>query len=246
MRNLILFFILFSILDAKETNLNFQNGNKFYIEKKYNDAIKEYEAILSLGIESPEVHFNIANSYFKINNLGKAILHFEKANKLDRNSEDILFNLKYAQAKRIDKIDLIPEFFLKTWLLNINNIFSSGIGFIIMYLGFLFGLIFLTIVYFYSSLNRKVFYVGIILSLLSFCTILIYEYGESEKSSKNEGIITTSIVNIKLSPARDSEDAFLLHEGTKFILLDNVGTWFKIQLSDGKIGWIESTNFGKI
>lgn len=47
MRNLILFFILFSILDAKETNLNFQNGNKFYIEKKYNDAIKEYEAILS-------------------------------------------------------------------------------------------------------------------------------------------------------------------------------------------------------
>ena len=182
--------------------------------------------------------------YFKNNNLGKAILHFEKANKLDRNNEDILFNLQYAQAKRIDKIDLIPEFFLKTWFKPLNP--TNKKYFQSLYLGFLFGLIFLTVVYFYSSLNRKVIFVGIILSLLSFCTILIYEYGESEKSSKVEGIITTSIVNIKLSPVRDSEDAFLLHEGTKFILLDNVGDWFKIQLSDGKIGWIESTNFGKI
>ncbi|HBH21366.1 MAG TPA: hypothetical protein DDX33_05210 [Rikenellaceae bacterium] len=34
----------------------------------------------------------------------------------------------------------------------------------------------------------------------------------------------------------------MLHEGTKVIIVDRVGDWFNIELSDGRQGWLLSSD----
>ena len=53
---------------------------------------------------------------------------------------------------------------------------------------------------------------------------------------KNGVIIEPSVI-AKVSPDKDSNDAFVIHEGLKVRLEDNIGDWYKIRLQDGKIGW---------
>ena len=45
---------------------------------------------------------------------------------------------------------------------------------------------------------------------------------------------------VKSAPSTQSEDLFILHEGTKVLVLETFNNWTKIKLSDGMIGWLES------
>jgi uncharacterized protein YgiM (DUF1202 family) len=45
---------------------------------------------------------------------------------------------------------------------------------------------------------------------------------------------------VKSEPNLRSSESFKLHEGTKVQILDSVNNWKKIQLADGKTGWISS------
>jgi SH3-like domain-containing protein len=57
-----------------------------------------------------------------------------------------------------------------------------------------------------------------------------------------KGVIVENTVNVKLSPDTGSNDTFIIHEGIKVILEDEVDNWIKIRLEDGKVGWIPQNN----
>ena len=61
-----------------------------------------------------------------------------------------------------------------------------------------------------------------------------------------DAIVFTPTVNIKSSPDENSKDIFVLHEGTKISLLDVVGDWQEIRISNGSIGWIKTSDIKKI
>ena len=43
---------------------------------------------------------------------------------------------------------------------------------------------------------------------------------------------------VRNAPTFNSEEVFILHEGTKVVVLDAVDNWKKIKLIDGKQGWM--------
>jgi SH3-like domain-containing protein len=45
-------------------------------------------------------------------------------------------------------------------------------------------------------------------------------------------------VNAKSSPDELSTNMFVLHEGTKVVLIDSVQNWKEIRISDGNKGWV--------
>ena len=47
-------------------------------------------------------------------------------------------------------------------------------------------------------------------------------------------------VNGKSSPDNSGTDLFVIHEGSKVTVEDEMGDWFEIKLSDGNKGWIPS------
>jgi len=57
-----------------------------------------------------------------------------------------------------------------------------------------------------------------------------------------KAIIFSPLINGKSSPDDSGTDLFVLHEGTRVSVEDEVGEWFEIRLSDGNKGWIPANS----
>jgi len=223
-------------------------GNKFYQEQKFEDAIKIYQKIIAQGYESSALYYNIGNSYFRLGKLGYAILYYEKALKISPGDEDILYNLKVANARTVDRISELPKLFIiQWWEILITSLSLNGwaVITIIIYL------LLLTSIgaYFLSrktNLQKIAFNTGVVSIIFFVISLLILIARYNHEKSTNYGILLESAYSAKVAPDEKSNDAFLIHEGIKFVVEDNVNNWSKIRLADGKIGWIPDDKFGKI
>ena len=101
-------------------------ANTLYNESAYDSAAVIYESIINKGYSSATLYYNLGNTYYKLRNYPLAIYYYEKSLKLDPKNEDTKHNIEIAKVFISDKIESVPEFFVKTWLKNISNTFSIG------------------------------------------------------------------------------------------------------------------------
>jgi tetratricopeptide (TPR) repeat protein len=253
MKNLVIMICLLSLavnVSAQPTNAEslIESGNQAYSSADYNTAVSQYESVLRSGFESSVLYFNLGNAYFKLNNIPASILYYEKAAKLDPTDENIQFNLALANSRIIDKMEPLPEFFLRTWYKSGMHLFSSdqwahiGLVCFILALGGLAlfivsGLVFL----------RKIAFWSVILLLGMMTISLIFSWGEYRDYSKHDSaIIFTPTVTVKSSPTDTSVDLFVIHEGTKVFITDLVEGWSEVRLANGNVGWVKTETFRAI
>jgi tetratricopeptide (TPR) repeat protein len=253
MKNLLIILGLF-LLAAKvpaqsnEQQSIYELANQAYSSAEYGEAITQYEAILGSGYESSGLYFNLGNAYFKMNNIPAAILFYEKARKLDPTDENIKFNLELANSRIIDKIEPLPELFLKTWWKSARDLLSSdrwarfGIaGFILVLISFTLFIISRSV-----SIRKITFWSGVLLVSLTMLSLLFSLSSYREYSSQSSAIIFTPTVTVKSSPNEASVDLFVIHEGTKIFISDRVEGWSEIQLVNGNVGWVKTESFRPI
>lgn len=75
--------------------VSFQQGNAAYNEGNYKQAIKIFEEIIGNHGFSASVLYNLGNSYAQNNEIGRAILSYERARILKPGDPDITGNLQY-------------------------------------------------------------------------------------------------------------------------------------------------------
>ena len=119
-----------TLLDNKLEDVTKTKGDSAYIKEDYAAAIQIYEALLKNG-EASEVYYNLGNSYYKIGEIAKAVLNYERALLLQPGNSDIRANLEVARAKTIDKVEPTPEVFSKQIMWKKIG-FISGIIFLII------------------------------------------------------------------------------------------------------------------
>jgi tetratricopeptide (TPR) repeat protein len=223
-------------------------GNKFYQQGLYEQAIDEYHKIISQGYESSTLYYNLGNSYFKAGKIGLAILYYEKGLRNDPGNEDILYNLRIANSRTVDKIIEVPKIFIVKWWELLVTTFSL-IGWlaitVVIYLIFLVGIGF----YFLSrklNFQRIGFLISSIALSVLIIAIVISISRYNHEVSTDFGILVEQVYSVKTSPDVKGSDAFIIHEGIKFSIEDEVNNWIKIRLADGKVGWIPKNVFGQI
>lgn len=241
---IILVFALSALsVSAGENEVLLQKGNTLYQKGNYKEALNIYKQIFDKGLESSVLYYNLGNAYFKTGDVPSAIIFYEKAKRLDPADDDIDFNLKVSNQKIIDKTDVLPQLFYQRWWNNLTGLFSLD-GWAIATIVFFAFTLFLFAVYFAtrSIILRKVsFYVGIVIFLLSILSIVFALQQHQKLMEKNEAIIFTPSVTIKSSPDEKGQDLFILHEGTKVGIIDNIGEWTEIRLSNGSVGWMRTS-----
>jgi tetratricopeptide (TPR) repeat protein len=216
--------------------------------KRYDIAVKYYEKVLASGQESADIYYNLGNCYYKQNALAKAIWYYEKARKLKPGDDDIRHNLRIANSRIVDKIDVVPELFYKRWWNIIANSMSVDDWARFTILVFV---LFLVSSGFYLLMKRLVvrkiaFWVGIILFIASLFGYLFAWEKHNQLSNRKEAIIFIPAVPVKSSPDESSVDLFVIHEGTKVSLTDSIGGWYKVVILNGSVGWIPSEAFKSI
>lgn len=230
-----------SFAQGKSSEELFKQANDFYIKGDFLNAIKSYEEIVSSGKESSQIYFNLGNSYYKLNKISSAILFFERAKRLSPNDEDINFNLKISNLKVIDKIEPLPVFFLYEWIGIVRNFFSGdGWAEISIVFSFLsFGLIIVFLFVWQPVIKKLIFVAGICSIFILICSYIFANQQSTAENTQNTAIIFATNINVKASPEDNGTDIFVLHEGTKVIILDEVGVWKKIRLANGNVGWLQ-------
>jgi tetratricopeptide (TPR) repeat protein len=74
----------------------FMDGQAAYDEGRYAEAIHCYESMLSNGVVNAEVHYNLANAFFKSGDLPPAVRHYRTAWYTAPRDPDINANLHFA------------------------------------------------------------------------------------------------------------------------------------------------------
>lgn len=223
----------------------YTSANAAYKAGQYDQAASGYEKVLTHGYKSPEVYYNLGNCYYKLNNLGKAILNYERAQNLAPDDEDIQHNLKLANLLTIDKIQPVPQLGLvKGWNNFVCSQSSKGWG--------MFSVIFIWLsllafaIYLFMGSRRIFSTLGILLLLLSVGAFFLAVEQTSTERNPDSAILMVTNAFVKSAPDANGNDLFMIHEGVKLRLLDQVGSWEKIRLADGKVGWVEKSTFEKI
>ena len=222
-----------------------EQANQLYSSASYLEAVVQYESVIASGYESASLYFNLGNAYFKLNDIPSAVLFYEKAHKLDPTDEDIKFNLKLANSRIIDKMEPIPEFFLKSWWSDARDIFSSNQWAKLGLSGFILGLISVIMFIISSSvfIRKIAFWTAVLLISLMSLSFLFSISSYREFSKQSSGIIFTPTVTVKSSPTENSVDIFVIHEGTKVTITDSVESWSEVRLANGSVGWVKTDSF---
>ena len=225
----------------------FAKANTLYNESAYDSAAIVYESIINNGYSSATLFYNLGNTYYKIGNYPLAIYYYEKSLKLDPKNEDTKHNIEIAQAFISDKIESVPEFFVKTWWKNISDSCSINTWSIITLV--IFGTLLICLFFYFTArtriLKKSMFFIGLILIILNISCFSITIKKSNYIKSQNEGIIITPTITVKSSPSSSSVDLFVLHEGSKVKILDNADNWDKIKIANGSIGWLPSSTIIK-
>ncbi|MCW5514849.1 tetratricopeptide repeat protein [Muriicola sp. Z0-33] len=243
MKGLILIFALFfCFLGNAQNEAIFNRATDAYNEGDYQQAISFYDQILEKGEHSAALYFNLGNSYYKLNQIAPSIYYYEKALLLKPEDAEIKTNLAYAQNMTLDAIEVLPETGLSKIYQRITGRMSfdqwayTAVVFLVLFvLGYL-GFYFLQ----YATQKRIALISSLTFLMVSFIAILFAFMQYSQFKAEQPAIIFSEVVSVKSEPNNRSGEAFVLHEGTKVNVLEQLNDYRKIQLVDGKIGWIPS------
>lgn len=242
------FMIAASVAVAQTLEDEFQQANEHYRAGRFREAADRYESILRQGIVSSPLFFNLGNAYYRLGNIPQAILAYERAMRLEPGDPDVVFNLRLARMRTIDRIEPVPELFLISWIRAAGGAVSLGTAaatFVAAWIMLFGSLAFLQVV---ASNPWTVFLRWIVLGSLTLTIVSggVLGLHASQIGDRSEAIVTSDVVTAKTSPDAQSVDAFVIHGGLKVRLEDTVGEWTKIILADGKVGWIRFSTVERI
>lgn len=216
-------------------------GNAAYQEGDFAAAVEAYQAVLESGYRSAGLEYNLANAYFKTGELGRALLHWERAQELAPGDQDIQANLDLARSLTVDAVEPLPRFWLLSvvdwWIGLLPAGWLRGIvafGWLAVSGGIVLRI--LSRAMWAPTIGTSLVAVGGLLLLLFAPVMLIRETGVG---LPEEAIILADAVRVQSAPsAEDNLTLFEIHEGTKVRVDQRTAEWLEVVLEDGKVGWV--------
>lgn len=174
-------------------------ANTAYINGDFHAAADTYEELLSRGVSSMKLYYNLGNAYFKDDRIGKAILYYNRALRLAPGNDDIRYNLSVAEARTKDNIEDIPEFFFVTWMRDIRHMMGCT-AWSLLSLALLACMLGLFLVYLLAqriSLRKAGFY-GTVVAALLFMLTTWFAVGERrEMLDDTSAVVMTASTAVK-------------------------------------------------
>ena len=245
MKKLLIVFLLVSdCLFAQDNKSLFQQASQDYANGNYEAAINKYESILKSGEVSASLYYNLGNAHYKLDHIAPSIYNYEKALQLDPGYKDAENNLAFAQNMTLDAIDDLPKSSLsKIFNGIISKLSFNGWAWLAVVFSIVLSVCFL--LYYLSAfvLKKRIFFTGFVVGIIVMIASVSFAYMQyGIQQSKKYAIVFAEESTVRSEPNPQSSNAFLLHEGTKIKILDNFNGFYKIELADGRQGWVKEND----
>lgn len=241
-------------------------ADTLYTQGEFAKAAEAYLAVAQVDGDSPELLFNLANSYAQIGDLGRAILYYSRANRLAPTNKEIKNNLEYFTSKVEDsnraelrgkKTSVAPDH--ATFFQSVNRFicadFSRNMWAYIAVFAFIL-LIGQIAVYLFCSdvrLRKFGFFGGICSFFVSIICVVFAFMSASYYDSNDKAVLLTYKTELLIEPSSDAKPASnLLCQGTRFDIIaeetdvEGRPTWYKVRLNSDIEGWLRASDIAII
>jgi tetratricopeptide (TPR) repeat protein len=229
-------------VDETDVNALFDAGNQAYKEKNYQEAAEKFRSILETGIRNGQVEFNLGNAYFRLGQLGRSILHYERAHRLLPRHRDIVQNLKVARKQCEDQMEeekrnAVVAFFSELSMRYTANEWATFASILLLAVG---ALITARTFCHGVSTRRRLRHLAVVAAI-----ILVWSGSNAavqvHRAAQREAIIVKPEVQVYAEPnPGHAQHLFLLHEGSKVRIQRSGGDWTLVQYAAGLRGWCEA------
>ena len=200
-------FLYCSLALGQETETTFENANSAYNAGQFENAVMLYKEILESGQHSAELYFNLANSYYRLNQVGESIFYFEKAKQLQPTDEDINVNSAFAQNMAIDAVEVLPKSQITQLREKTIDLFSQdGWAYFIILLAWLLVLFWGLYLWNKAPVIKRTFFVStLVLGLLLIGSLLIAVVKSSNTADTTYGILFNEKMEVWAEPNSRAE-----------------------------------------
>lgn len=229
--------IVLTVYADTSYNELWQKGNHFYTEKKFDSAASYYEKIAGLTPSNAEVYYNLGNSYYRLNNIGLAVLNYERALLYKPNFKKAKDNLELTQNRIANRIQPTQDiFFVKWWhqLTSAHLANTWSVITLVLFLVLLFSIVAPRLGMFSSFFSKRVTF----FSALSFVIVAMIAYQSANNIAiRNKAVVMQPDTELH-EQKNDTKSIGLLPEGTVVTINDMDSLLVKVALPDGRSGWI--------
>ena len=218
----------------------FDQGTQHYGEGAYQEALTAYGKALEQGYAGGALYYNMGNAYYRLDELGQAIRHYEKARRFIPDDPQLLHNLDIARSKINAPFSTLPKPFWITWwkqyIVRTGPTLFFILGFIFYGIAAaLFGHRIWT-----STRNpwhRRALSASLLLGLLLLATAFAVSL---DRTLDRQAILIADRTALREAPQAIAPSDLDVSEG---ILLDVLGqqeNWLEVRLPNGVTGWIQA------
>ncbi len=218
---------------------DFLDGLKHYEAGEYEKAAVLFDKLAADGIHNGKLYYNLANAYLKQNNLGLAMLWYERAQRLIPGDPDLNFNMDYARSLLKDEPGTFssPVFqVIFFWKELLPTVVWQWIGIIT---GTIFWCLLAGAYYFRKRGLRPFIYSFLCVMLLSSGTAV---YLSNASTLHPRAVVLDKVVSVRSGISSETTELFVLHEGTLVAVEKQMDGYLKIRYAKDKIGWVSNRN----
>jgi len=234
-------------MSKQEAEALVQQANTAYSGSHYEQALALYDSART-EYASATLFYNIGNCHFKLNDIPRAILFYERALRLSPGSDDIQANLDLARQQVVDRINALPSFSLgNTW-----SSFRGGRDVDQWARRALWGctalfVLLAGVLLVRANMVKRMLQVAAVIALLfSLMATGFAAVRKAEVTSTDEAIVMQAKVDVRSEPRDGSTVLFVLHKGTKVEVLQDANGWNEVRLPNGNVGWMPATAMERI
>ena len=226
----------------------FLQGNAAYQKGDFTAAAAAYQKIVDTGVQNSRVDFNLGNAFFRLNQIGKAILYYEKARRLDPGDEDVRENLRFANLHLRDRILSEKDPIVLEALRRGRDAVSPGTV-SVLFLALYLSAMVLIALWILLRGRRGAFVLGF--SAAALLTLALVSGGWlalqlQARGAGDEAIVLADKLEVLSGPGAENTLLASVHEGTKVRIHGRRAEWFQITLPDGRAGWIRGEGLGVV
>lgn len=249
--------VVLGAISAQALTIN-QQADSAYNKENYRQAIALYEQSIAADGPSSVLYYNLGNAYYRNDNLGRAVLSYERALKLNPTNKDARQNLEFVKSKIQDRPEDDTPFFASmhrairsamtanAWAWTALAIFILLAGAVALYL------------FTNSVVLRKTGFFGAIVLLVIFAYIIgVAVDAAATARSHEEAVVVVPSTQLSSAPrqARSSADKVVsIHEGTRVEIVDSVATpddpvsprWYEVKINNGTQAWLRASDVERI
>lgn len=219
-------------------------ADSFYAVGQYDSALAYYLQYGELEGYSVGLHYNLGSAYYRLHELGPAVLHFEKARFLAPGDQQIKENLQLTKSQIPHRIaEQEPVFFIRWWeaatradLSNFWAISSLVLFLVLLALGWAR----------YFSFSPSISLKAMAGGAMVLCVFLVLAYYAADRRrDSGKAVVMAANAPLQLSPEPGTPSS-LIPEGTTVRWGTERGGWVELTLPDGRKGWMEKVYLEKI